>query len=296
MDVGVVVPQGWDREFAGWQPEAAWSRMLEIVTEAETLGFESAWLFDHFHTDPEPTDEMTFECLTSLAAFATRTARIRLGQLVVCAGFRNPALLAKMVSTLDVVSGGRVDLGIGAGWKQDEWIAYGYPFPSLRDRLEALGDALEIITRMLAPGRATYTGSHASVHGAINLPKGLQRPRVPIMVGGNGPNVTWRLAARYADELNLDWIGPAEVAEWLPTIRRRCEEVGRDPASLRVSVHVDWRRTALRGARRAADLAAFSELGVRRVMIFERAAVRDRDALAALAEDAQRAGVRLVPA
>ncbi len=137
---------------------------------------------------------------------------MRIGQVVICTAFRNPALTAKMIGTMDVISGGRMELGIGAGWKQDEWLAYGYGFPDTKTRLAILADHLEVITRMLAPGHATYAGTHASVTDAINVPRGLQEPRVPIMVGGNGPNVTWRLAARYADELNLDWLTPDEVA------------------------------------------------------------------------------------
>jgi F420-dependent oxidoreductase-like protein len=292
--VGLVVPQGWDREYAGWAPEDAWARTLALGREAEELGLESAWLFDHFHTDPKPEDEITFECMTALAALAASTTSIRLGQLVLCAGYRNPALVAKMVGTLDVISGGRIDLGIGAGWKEDEWVAYGYGFPPLRERLAALRDHLEVLTAMLEPGRATYEGKHARVDDAINLPAGLQRPRIPIMVGGNGPNVTWRLAARYADELNLDWIGPSEVGEWLPVIRSRCEEIGRDPASLRLSVHMNWHHAQRRGARRVDDLAAFAELGVHRVMVFERSAVSDPEALAILAGDAAEAGVDLL--
>ena len=131
---------------------------------------------------------------------------------MLCAGYRNPALVAKMISTLDVVSGGRAELGLGAGWKEDEYTAYGFGFPPLRTRMQLLEDTLEIVSRMLAPGRATYDGATASVRDAINVPRGLQDPRVPILVGGNGPNRTWRLAARFADELNLDWLSPEETA------------------------------------------------------------------------------------
>ena len=166
---------------------------------------------------------------------------MRLGHIVICTAFRNPALTAKMISTLDVISGGRMELGIGAGWKRDEWLAYGYGFPETRERLAMLADHLEVITRMLQGGRsdhATYEGTYASVRDAINVPKPLQQPRVPIMVGGNGPQVTWRLAARHADELNLDGMSPDELAEVLPVIRSRCEEIGRDPDTLRISVHL----------------------------------------------------------
>ncbi len=293
MQIGVIVPQGWTGEYDGWEPARAWRRTVAVARQAEALGFESIWLFDHFHTVPEPTDELTFESFTSLSALAAVTTRVRLGHIVVCAGFRNPALTAKMISTLDVISGGRAELGIGAGWKEEEWRAYGYGFPSTSERLAALGDQLEVITRMLAPGRATYAGPYASVEGAINLPRGLQQPRIPIMVGGNGPNVTWRLAARYADELNLDGMKPREVAEALPVIRARCEEIGRDPAGLSVSVHMWWGRGERAGSYRTESLAAYRELGVRRVMLLlQRSATQD-EALESLARDATDAGVAL---
>jgi alkanesulfonate monooxygenase SsuD/methylene tetrahydromethanopterin reductase-like flavin-dependent oxidoreductase (luciferase family) len=131
-------------------------------------------VFDHFHTVPEPTDEMTLESFTTLAALARETQRVRLGHMVICTGFRNPALTAKMASTLDVLSGGRFELGIGAGWKEEEWRAYGYGFPTLGERMAALGDHLEVIRAMLGPGRATYEGRFATVRGAINIPKGIQ--------------------------------------------------------------------------------------------------------------------------
>lgn len=172
MQVGLMAPQGWKHEFDGWDPATAWDRTIELATQAEELGFESLWVFDHFHTTPDSTDEMTLESFTVLAALASLTRRVRLGHMVVCTGFRNPAYTAKLASTLDVLSHGRFELGIGAGWKKDEWDAYGYGFPPIRERLDALGDHLEVISRMLGPGRATYEGRHASVRGAINVPKG----------------------------------------------------------------------------------------------------------------------------
>lgn len=203
MQVGVLIPQGWKYEYNGWDPRTAWQRTLELARDAEERGFESEWVFDHFHTVPDPLDEIVFESFTTLAALAGVTSRVRLGHMVICTGFRNPALVAKLAATLDVASDGRFELGIGGGWKEDEWLAYGYGFPPVADRLGALRDALEIITRMLAPGHATYAGKYASVKDAINVPKGIQKPRPPIIVGGNGRDVTMRLAAKFADELNL---------------------------------------------------------------------------------------------
>ena len=298
MRLGVIVPQGWTGEFDGWEPERAWARTVDVARQAERIGAESVWLFDHFHTVPRPTDEITFESFTSLAALAALTERVRLGQIVICNGFRNPALTAKMASTLDTISGGRFELGIGAGWKRDEWLAYGYGFPETGERLAMLHDALEVISRMLEPGReahATYEGRHHRVADARNVPKPVQPTGMPIMVGGNGPNVTWRLAARYADELNLDGLSPDEVREALPTIRSRCEEIGRDPDSLHVSVHVwwgmpDWREE---GEVRRQFLDDYAQLGVSRVIGLLQASADSDEALDRLAADARAAGVEL---
>jgi F420-dependent oxidoreductase-like protein len=296
MKIGAIVPQGWQGEYDGWDPLDAWRRTVEVARQADRLGFESIWLFDHVHTVPRPTDEITFESFTSLSALAAQTERVRLGHIVICTAFRNPALTAKMISTMDSISGGRMDLGIGAGWKKDEWMAYGYGFPETKERLAALADHLEVITRMLAGDKhqhATFEGKYSKVKDAINVPKPIQKPRVPLMVGGNGPNVTWRLAAKHADELNVDGKTPAEVAEALPIIRSRCEEIGRDPATLPVSVHVWPEVLAKAGRARVEQLAAYREVGVSRVMTLLHASATSDEALESLAADARAAGVEM---
>jgi F420-dependent oxidoreductase-like protein len=296
MDVGVIVPQGWTGEYDGWEPRRAWERTLAVARQAERLGFESVWVFDHFQTVPDPIDELTFESFTTLAALAASTDRVRLGHVVICTAFRNPALTAKMIGTMDVISGGRMELGIGAGWKEDEWLAYGYGFPDTKTRLAMLGNHLEVITRMLGDGHATFSGTYASVTDAINVPRGLQQPRVPIMVGGNGPKVTWRLAARHADELNLDWLSPDEVRDAKPIIASRCEEIGRDPASLRLSVNIGRDTIKVPGPARAELLAGYQEVGVARVMTLLQESATSDAALELLAEDARAAGCSLVGA
>jgi F420-dependent oxidoreductase-like protein len=292
---GVIVPQGWTGEYDGWESAPAWARTVAVAQQAERLGFESIWLFDHFHTVPRPTDEITFESFTALSALAMATDRVRLGHIVVCSPYRNPGLTAKMIATMDVISGGRMELGIGAGWKKDEWLAYGYGFPETRERLAILRDHLEVITRMLAGDRhdhATFDGEHAHVRNAINVPKPLQA-KFPIMVGGNGQNVTWRLAAKHADELNVDGLSPDEVRTALPIIRSRCEEIGRDPATLRVSVHLWWGDAPKAGQERIDRLGAYRELGVARVMTLLRDSVDADEPLERLADDARAAGVEL---
>jgi F420-dependent oxidoreductase-like protein len=293
MKIGVIVPQGWTGEYKGWTAVDAWQRTRAVAKQAETLGFESIWLFDHFHTVPRPTLEITFEAFTSLAALAAETSRVRLGHIVLCAAYRNAALTTKMISTLDAISAGRAELGLGAGWKRDEWRAYGYGFPDAPERLAILKETLEVARAMMTDDRATYSGEHLHVDGAINIPKPVQQPRIPIMVGGNGPNVTWRLAARYADELNLDGLTPAEVKDALPIIRARCAEIGRDPASLAVSVHTWWEQITDVGAPRAELLAGYRELGISRVIALVRDAADSDEALERWAADARAAGAEL---
>jgi F420-dependent oxidoreductase-like protein len=291
MHIGIIVPQGWTGEYDGWEPRRAWSRTIALAQQADLLGYESIWLFDHFHTVPVPTDEITFESFTTLAALAALTRRTRLGQI--CTAYRNPALTAKMISTMDVISDGRMELGIGAGWKRDEWIAYGYGFPGTAERLAMLADHLGVIDAMLRAGHATFHGKYASVEDAINVPKPLQSPRVPIMVGGNGKNVTWRLAARHADELNLDGTLPDVVEEWLPIIHSRCEEIDRDPATLRVSVHLWRQHRPPPGQERIDMLGRYRDLGVSRLQTLLSESVDDDEALESFAEDARAAGCSL---
>ncbi len=293
MKIGVIVPQGWTGEYKSWSPADAWARTRAIAGQAEALGFESLWVFDHFHTVPRPTLEITFESFSTLAALIPVTGRVRLGHVVLCSAYRNPALTTKMISSLDVMSEGRMEFGVGAGWKRDEWLAYGYGFPPARQRLAMLRDQLEVAHAMMTQDHATYRGEHAHVEGAINQPRPLQQPHVPIMVGGNGPNVTWRLAARYADELNLDGMTPDEVREALPLIRSRCTEIGRDPASLRLSVHVWWEQLAGAGAQRSELVAGYAALGVDRLIGLVRESVDSDDALAQWAADARAGGAEL---
>jgi F420-dependent oxidoreductase-like protein len=291
-----MAPQGWKREYDGWDPAAAWARTVELARDAERLGFESIWVFDHFHTVPDPVQEMTLEGFSTITALAMVTERVRLGHMVVCTGFRNPALTAKLSSTIDVICGGRFELGIGAGWKEDEWRAYGYGFPPLAERMAALGDHLGVIRAMLEPGPATFDGEYASVRGAINEPKGIQTPRIPIIVGGNGRNVTFRYAAKFADEINLVYLSPDGVAELLPIIRARCEEIDRDPATLRVSLYSRDDDVRPIGQERVDTLAAFAALGLDRIVCFPSRWDLSVEGQARFAEDSRAAGLEMVPA
>ena len=296
MQVGLMAPQGWKGDYDGWPPADAWARTVELAHQAETLGFESLWVFDHFHTVPEVKDEITLESFSVLAALAMETTRVRLGHMVICTGFRNPALTAKLASTIDVISGGRFELGIGAGWKKDEWIAYGYGFPPLAERLDALGDHLEIISAMFQPGRSTYEGKYAHVRGAVNVPRGLQDPRIPIIVGGNGRRRTAGFAIRYADELNYVFIEPDDIVERMRDVRERCETEGRDPATLRFSLYERDDLMRDTGPARIDRLAAMLETGLDRLIAFPTRWAPTLDAQAAFAEDCRAAGIDLAAA
>src|SRR5437588_7255028 len=198
MNIGVVVPQGWRMDLAGiTDPAEGYETMARVAQEAEALGFHSIWLYDHFHTIPEPSQEMTFECWTSIAALARDTKRVRVGQIVTCNSYRNPALLAKMASTLDVLSHGRLNFGIGAGWYEHEYRAYGYPFPDGPERLCQLRQALQVIHAMWEQEEAVVEGQYLQVRGAINQPKGVQKPHIPILIGNVGETVTLMLVGKH---------------------------------------------------------------------------------------------------
>jgi F420-dependent oxidoreductase-like protein len=293
VQVGLMSPQGWKGEYDGWDPAEAWARTVELAKNADALGFESLWVFDHFHTVPTPTDEITFESFSVLAALAMATERVRLGHMVVCTGFRNPALTAKLSSTIDVISRGRFELGIGAGWKEEEWRAYGYGFPTLSERMAALGDHLEVIRAMFGPGRAAFEGRFAHVRGAINIPKGVQQPRIPIIVGGNGERVTAGYAIRYADELNWVFLSAAEVKERMVSVRARCEAEGRDPATLRFSLYTRDEEMRDAGQARVDVLAGLAAIGLDRIVCFPTRWSPTLEAQASFADDCRSAGIGL---
>jgi probable F420-dependent oxidoreductase len=250
----------------GRSAQDAYRCSIELARAAEELGLESVWAWDHFYAADDPRAIAILEPFILLTSIAAATRRVRIGHMVLSAGFRNPALTAKMAGTLDVASEGRFELGIGAGWMESEWRAYGYGFPSHADRTAALGEHVEIIRAMLASGSATFHGRFVNAENAVAVPRGAQEPRIPIVVGGNGRRVTRRVAARFADELNLVYVTPDKMPEELEITRQMCAEVGRDPDSLRISVYpldADIRHT---GQRRVDLLEAYAGLGVSRLV------------------------------
>ena len=220
-------------------PIEAYETMTRVAQTADDLGFDSIWLFDHFHTVPVPTQEVTFECWTSTAALARDTKRVRIGQMVTCNGYRNPALLAKIASTVDVLSHGRLDFGIGAGWYEHEYRAYGYDYPDAPTRLRYLRDAVQVILKMWTEEEAYFEGKYHQVRGAINQPKGVQKPHIPLLIGGSGEQVTLKLVAQYGDACNIGHTDPETVAHKFAILRQHCENVGRDYNTIHRTVMIN---------------------------------------------------------
>jgi F420-dependent oxidoreductase-like protein len=225
---GVFIPQGWKMELSSIpDPPDKWAKAVEVAVLAEELGFDSLWVYDHFHNVPVPAHETMFEAWTTLAAISQRTSRIGLGQMVGCAPYRNPGLLAKITSNLDVISGGRLIWGIGAGWYQHEFDGYGYDFPAPADRIRMMKETVEIVTAMWADDDVTYEGRHYSLRGAQCDPKPVQSPRPQVLIGGGGEQLTLRVVARLADASNFGG-KPHEFSAKCDVLRNHCESVGRD--------------------------------------------------------------------
>src|SRR5947207_10452705 len=233
MKYSVEIPNGWKMNLAMIKdPVEAYEAMTNVAKAADEDGYESIWMVDHFHTVPTPSQEVTFETWMSLAAIARDTRRVRIGQIVTCNSYRNPALLAKMASTFDVLSHGRLNFGIGAGWYEHEYRAYGYPYPDAPERLRMLREALQVILAMWTQEEAVFEGKYYQVRGAINQPKGVQQPHIPLLIGGGGEKVTLKLVAQYADACHV-FGDPATIAHKFAVLKQHCEAIGRDYESIR---------------------------------------------------------------
>ena len=227
MRFGLFLPQGWRLDLAGIDPAQHWSVMRDLAQEADRGPWESLWVYDHFHTVPEPTDQATHEAWSLMAAFAAVTERIRLGQMCTCMGYRNPAYLAKVAATVDAVSGGRTEMGIGGGWYEHEWRAYGYGFPGACDRLDMLDEGVQIMRQLWTTGKATLSGKHYQVDGAICRPLPLQDGGIPLWIAGGGEKKTLRTVAKYAQYSNLDGT-PDVFKHKSEVLAGHCRDVGTD--------------------------------------------------------------------
>ncbi len=230
---GVFIPQGWKMELSSIDdPQQKWAKAMDVATLAETLGYDSLWVYDHFHNVPVPAHEAMFEAWTTIAAISQRTSRISLGQMVGCASYRQPSMLAKITSNIDVISGGRLIWGVGAGWYEQEYEAYGYEFPSPAKRIQILEETVEIVTKMWTEPDASFEGRHFRIDGAQCDPKPIQQPRPEVLIGGGGEQLTLRVVARLADASNFGG-KPHEFAHKCEVLQGHCRDVGRDYDEIR---------------------------------------------------------------
>ena len=219
--------------FPGADDADRFERVAELATAAEDGGFESVWVMDHFWQLPPlgGRDQPMLEGYTLLGALAARTERVRLGTLVSGVTYRNPALLAKQVTTLDVISRGRAILGLGAAWYVEEHVGLGFDYPSDRERLDRLEEALQICRAMFTEDAPSFSGRYYRIEEATNLPRPIQRGGPPILVGGSGEKRTLRLVAQYADACNVNG-RPERIRHLLDVLGRHCDDVGRDPSTI----------------------------------------------------------------
>ncbi|WP_299557117.1 LLM class F420-dependent oxidoreductase [uncultured Mycolicibacterium sp.] len=228
MRFGLFIPQGWRLDLVDIPTERHWQVMRDLAGYADASdGWDSIWVYDHFHTVPMPTDEATHEAWSLMAAYAAATDRVKLGQMCTAMSYRNPVYLAKVAATVDIVSGGRLQMGIGAGWYEHEWRAYGYGFPSAGVRLARLDEGVQIMREAWRAGRVSFDGRHYQVDGAIVAPKPLQPNGIPLWIAGGGEKVTLRIAAKYAQYTNFT-CDPEGFAHKSEVLAAHCREVGTD--------------------------------------------------------------------
>lgn len=227
---GAFVPQGWKLEYSGVDAAKAWARSIELAQLIERVGYDHLWVYDHVETVPRREPTHVFEAFTTLAAIAQHTSTVRLGQLVTCAAYRNAGLLAKTAACVDVVSGGRLIFGLGAGWYEREYQAYGYEFPSAGQRIAILDETLEVVRRLWTEETVTYDGAHLHFDGAYCDPKPLQQlPEV--WVGGGGERKTLRVAAKHATHTNWQ-VGLELFQHKSAVLADHCAAIGRDFESI----------------------------------------------------------------
>lgn len=231
MRFGAFTPQGWRLDLVGIETAEQWPTILSVAKTIESAGYESVWVYDHFHTVPVPTQEVTYEAWTLMAALAAATDTVRLGQMCTCNGYRSPAYLAKVATSIDAISGGRLEMGIGAGWYQHEYDGYGYPFPKPSVRIGELREAVEIMQRMWTEDEVTFDGKHYKLSGAICSPKPVQQPHIPLWIAGGGEKLTLNVAARYASYTNFGE-NLEEFEHKSEILRGHCEDVGTEFGSI----------------------------------------------------------------
>ena len=227
MRFGLFIPQGWRLDLVDIPTEQQWPVMRGLATYADGSAWDSLWVYDHFHTVPVPTAEATHEAWSLMSAYAATTNRIKLGQMCTAMSYRNPVYLAKVASTVDIISGGRVQMGIGGGWYEHEWRAYGYGFPSAGVRLGRLDEGVQIMRNAWRDGKVSFEGKHYQVDGAIVEPKPLQEGGIPMWIAGGGEKVTLRIAAKYAQYTNFT-AEPDGFTHKSQILAAHCRDAGTD--------------------------------------------------------------------
>ncbi|MGC2652425.1 MAG: LLM class F420-dependent oxidoreductase, partial [Mycobacterium sp.] len=238
MRFGLFIPQGWRLDLVGIDPGKHWAVMRDLAAYADGSAWDSLWVYDHFHTVPMPTGEATHEAWSLMSAYAATTARIKLGQMCTAMSYRNPVYLAKVAATADIVSGGRIQMGIGGGWYEHEWRAYGYGFPSARVRLARLDEGVQIMRDAWRDGKVSFSGKEYQVDGAIVAPKPLQVNGIPLWIAGGGEKVTLRIAAKYAQYTNFT-PEPDAFVHKSDVLAQHCRDVGTDFDAIVRSVNVN---------------------------------------------------------
>ena len=238
MKIGAMIPQGWRMDLHDIKPEQQWDTIIEASARIEKLNYASVWVYDHFHTVPSPTQDPTFECWSLMAALSQVTENVRIGQMCTCNSYRNPAYLTKVASTIDSMSGGRLEFAIGAGWYDQEYKAYGYDYPSAGVRLKMLEEALQIYIAMTTQDKASFEGDYYKIKDAINQPKPLQKPYPPLWVCGGGEKVTLKLLAKYGDYGNWD-VDVEGFVHKSKILKTHCEEQNRNYSDIKKTLHTN---------------------------------------------------------
>jgi len=227
MRYGAFIPQGWHLDLVGIERQKHWDTMLGVARTIESAGFESAWVYDHFHTVPVPSLEVTYEAWSLMSALAVTTETVRLGQMCTANSYRSPSYLAKVAAGIDVMSGGRLEMGIGAGWYEHEYLGYGYEFPKASIRIGQMREGVEIMRRMWTEDEVHFEGKYYMLDGGICRPRPLQQPHIPIWVAGGGEKLTLRVAARFADYTNFG-MSLDEFVHKSEVLAEHCSAVDRD--------------------------------------------------------------------
>ena len=238
MKIGAFIPQGWRMDLNNLSQKDSWNTILDSAKKIENYGYESIWVYDHFHTVPSPSIQPTYECWTLMSALSQKTKNIRLGQMCTCNSYRTPSYLTKVASNIDVMSNGRLEFAIGAGWYDQEYKAYGYNYPSDGERLKMLEESILIYIEMTTKDKASFDGKYYKISNAINEPKPIQKPYPPLWVCGGGEKVTLKLLAKYGTYGNWD-VDHEGFEKKSKILLQHCEDQERDYKTITRTLHTN---------------------------------------------------------